>query len=118
VKDAAVAAVNDGKTPHRHLMLMFLAELRPFQGALPAVGVRAMSTANLYWNDLGKVEAAQLVAARVAIWGYLDQKHGNSTTIDDREDHMLRATLCVLHDEHDDLEDLAYFFRDMVAGAS
>jgi hypothetical protein len=52
-----------------------------------------------------------------AIWTHLNEKNGNSTTIEDDEDHLLRAVLCVLHPEQQDLdlEDTAYFFRYMLA---
>jgi len=69
---------------------------------------------------------ARLDDHRVAVWQYLDDKNGNSTTVADYEDHFLRALICVLWDDpwakrSDELPDTVewfeHYFRGCDAGA-
>lgn len=62
---------------------------------LPPLGLTALAAARRRW--LGPETAdTPLLEHRIACWKYLDAKHGNSTTIADREDHALRAVIAVL----------------------
>ena len=40
-----------------------------------------------------------LTRYRVECWKFLDAKHGNSTTVADREDMAVRALICILWDK-------------------
>lgn len=58
--------------------------------------------------------------ARNAIWGHLDTKHGNSTTIEDREDRTLRGALALVDDAHSDADvgDTVGWAAEMLAVAN
>jgi hypothetical protein len=64
---------------------------------LPEVGQKALDLAGMFWLE-GKGQAADLLAARVDCWNYLDTKH-RSAEIEDQEDAALRAVICVLYPE-------------------
>lgn len=64
---------------------------------LPELGQRALDLAGMFWLE-GKGQAADLLAARVDCWNYLDAKH-RSAEIRDQEDAALRAVICVLYAE-------------------
>jgi hypothetical protein len=40
-------------------------------------------------------DLSELERCKVALWSYLDAKHGNSTTIADAQDRSVRAALCL-----------------------
>lgn len=78
---------------------------------LPTVGLTALSVAEEHWvKDI----PSDLLESRVACWRYLDAKNGNSTTIGDREDHAMRALICVLFDDEEDLGDRMGFAQAML----
>jgi len=64
---------------------------------LPEIGQKALDLAGEFWLE-GKGQAADLLAARVDCWNYLDAKH-RSAEIKDQEDAALRAVICVLYAE-------------------
>lgn len=64
---------------------------------LPELGQKALDLAGMFWLE-GKGQAADLLAARVDCWSYLDVKH-RSAEIRDQEDAALRAVICVLYAE-------------------
>lgn len=79
-------------------------------------GVMAMAREVPHQLRAGLVEACarwfavqptgSLEEARVECWKFLEAKHGNSTTVADREDMAVRALICVLWDEADEGEEL------------
>ncbi len=110
-------AASAGGSALRHLMLDFLTSLQPRLPEMPTVAVTALDVAQKHWSE-GEGAADELASARVAIWEHLDAKHGTSVMVSDKEDHLLRAVLCVLYPEADDLEDVAYFFRDCLVAVA
>ena len=112
--EAARAAAASGDTTFRRLMLTLLPHLAARVDDMPPVAVEGLDTAGDYWHGR-QGGPADLEAARIAVWTYLDAKHGNSYAIQDPEDHLLRAVLCVLYPEEAEPGETAYFFRDMMA---
>lgn len=82
---------------HAVLMRFMCRCLMMIRHLLPEVGQKALDFAKVFWLE-GKGEAADLLAARVDCWNYLDGKH-RSTEIEDQEDAVLRAVICVLYVE-------------------
>lgn len=65
---------------------------------LPPVGLVALDAASRHWLQ-GQPES--LEPFRVAVWSYLDTKHGNSTSISDDEDRAMRVLIGCLFNEPD-----------------
>jgi hypothetical protein len=82
---------------HAVLMRFMCRCLMIVRQLLPEIGQRALDVAGAFWLE-GKGQAADLLAARVDCWNYLDAKHRNSE-IKDQEDAALRAVICVLYAE-------------------
>lgn len=64
---------------------------------LPEQLAQAYESARRRWMDTDL--SVVLEGWRVSAWNYLDEKNGNSTTIDDAEDIAVRALICVLWDD-------------------
>jgi hypothetical protein len=64
-------------------------------GGLPAELQPRLIQINAAW-DADSADAALLRSAKLECWAYLKAKHGNSTTIADKEDRAVRAMLCLL----------------------
>ncbi|WP_426344819.1 hypothetical protein ACN9MU_15265 [Pseudoduganella sp. R-32] len=82
---------------------------------LPPVGGDALQQATRFWLDQS-LDGTSLEDARISCWRYLNSKHGNSTSIDDKEDAAMRALLCVLYEkpQSDEFtEESLYWFVDM-----
>jgi len=45
--------------------------------------------------DLGVPDEAMLLDGKLTLWAFLEDKHGDSTTIADLEDRSVRASLCL-----------------------
>jgi hypothetical protein len=81
---------------------------------LPPIGLEALDAASRRWL---RGHTQPLEPLRVAVWTFLDAKHGNSTTIADDEDRAMRALLCCLYDEPDpnQLDTTLLFALDMLS---
>ena len=76
-------------------MLVMVAELNATPVPLPAELAGVLDDARAYWQgDESRREDVKV--AHVACWKYLRRKHGNSSSIVDDEDRLIRAALCVL----------------------
>ncbi len=92
---AKLAKESSNPEDERKALMKFMCRcLTPVQRSLPAVGRDAMSTAIAYWFE-GKKSEADLEAARVACWQFLDNK-GRFVALEDREDAAMRAVINVL----------------------
>jgi hypothetical protein len=86
---------------------------------LPPVGLEGLDAARRRWVE-AEVPGTYLLEHRVACWHYLDAKHGDSTTIDDRQDHAVRAVIALLFEwsdvaPHESLYETADFTFQMAA---
>jgi len=100
--------------PFSEQMHALLACLELIREELPAIGRSGLVVAQEYWTGNGRA-TSDLDDARVGCWQYLDAKNGDSTTIRDREDHAVRALICVLGNKPEQASDhfdtLVFFFE-------
>ena len=82
---------------HAILMRFMCRCLLLVQRFLPEIGKDALNTATAFWlNGVGCAE--DLLNARVGCWNYLDAK-GHGADVQDQEDALMRAVICVLYAE-------------------
>jgi hypothetical protein len=107
-----------GDDAYRRLMRVMVAELEPAVREYASAFVDVLGTARRVWDGAGPTDSVQLLDSKITCWTYLDEKHGNSTTIADPEDRVLRALLCVLEPESDsaDMSDGVEWFAAMLNG--
>lgn len=121
VRDAEEAARSSGGRPYRHLMMDMTQALRPRLQGLPNVAAEALEVAEGYWQQSDGAPE-DLVSARVACWEYLDAKNGSSAVVEDQEDHLVRAVICILFEEDEnsgsDLWEVAHDFREFLAAST
>lgn len=98
---AALAAVSEGVAAMMVMTFGVMAMAREVPPSLRAALVQGCAR----WLAGARTNGA-LEEARVECWKFLEAKHGDSTTIADREDIAVRALICVLWDEADEGDDL------------
>lgn len=99
-------AATEGLATPAAAMWMIVVSAMAMASKLPESLRGALAQACLRWFSSPTLGEASLHQAAAHCWTYLETKHGNSTSIVDREDVAIRTLLCALVDDLPDMDEL------------
>jgi len=105
----AERAAAEGLTESHAAMLAILLEVLALACYVPVELRRAVVDACRRWY-VGLAEGESLEPMRVECWNYLQHRNGDSTTVADQTDLVVRGLICVLYDEAPALDDIEMTF--------